>query len=152
MKSTTICIVWALSLVLLNNSIGLGNGLELKRGQVSSRKLRSMARVYMAYGEYGKAQPLLEQALASAKKINIPDYESAMCLIDIACLYNKQNKLTDAEESCEQGLELQQKFLYEKHPHIAYTLRILSSIYMKQKTNQKHKKHEISKDLPPKFR
>lgn len=118
--------------MLLNNSIALGNGVGLKRGQVSSKKLRSMARIYMAYGEYEKAQPLMEQALASARKTNTADYELAMCLIDTACLYNKQNKLTYAEELCKQGLELQQKFLYEKHPHIAYTLRILSSINMEQ--------------------
>jgi len=132
MKSTTSCIVWALSLVLLSNGIALGNKAELRGRRVSSKSLRSMARVYMAYGEYEKAQPLVEQALASARKTNIPDYELAMCLIDTACLYNKQNKLADAEKLCEQGLELQQKFLYENHPYIAYTLRILSSIYREQ--------------------
>ena len=91
-----------------------------------------MARVYMAYGEYEKAKPLVEQALALAKKTSISDYEMAMCLIDTACLYKNQNKLENAEKLCKQGLELQQKLLYENHPYIAYTLGILSSIHREQ--------------------
>jgi len=134
MKSTTSCTVWVLSLVLLllNNSIVVGNEVKPGGKQVSSKTLRTMARVYMAYGEYEKAQPLVEQALTLARKTNIPDYELAMCLIDTACLYKKQNKLTSAEKMCEQGLELQQKLLCKNHPYTAYTLRILSSIYREQ--------------------
>ena len=43
------------------------------------RTLRSMARVYMAYGEYGKAQMLAEQAVALAKTANIADSELYLC-------------------------------------------------------------------------
>ncbi len=132
MKSTTRCLILALSLVLLNNSIALGDTAGSKGKRVSPKTLRSMARVYMAYGQYEKAQPLVEKAFALAKKTNESDYELAMCLIDTAYLYKKQNKLADAEEMCEQGLELQQKVLYNKHPYIAHTLRILSSIYRDQ--------------------
>ncbi len=58
----------------------------------SSRKYRSMARVYMAYGQYQKAQPLAEQALSQAKKDNIDGRELSACLFDLAYIYNKQNK------------------------------------------------------------
>ena len=48
----------------------------------SSRRYRSMARVYMAYGQYQKAQPLAEQALQQAKKDSVDDRELSACLID----------------------------------------------------------------------
>ncbi len=131
-RRTSVFILLVLSLVLLNNSTALGKETELRARGTSSKSLRSMARVYMAYGEYEKAQPLMEKALALTRKTNASDYEFAMCLIDTACLYKKQNKFANAEKMCEEGLELQRKFLYEKHPYIAYTLRILSSIYREQ--------------------
>ena len=91
-----------------------------------------MARIRIAYGNYDQAQPLLERALTLANKPNTDEYELAMCLIDAAYLYKKQDKLASAEKMCEQGLELQQKVLYKNHPYIAHTLRILSSIYREQ--------------------
>ena len=114
---------------VLTDSVGAK---QQNRKSASSRKLRSMARLYMAYGEYSRAQPYAEQALALARKTNIADYELAMCLIDMAYLYKNQNKLTSAEKMCKQGLELQQKCLDENHPYVANTLRILSSIYREQ--------------------
>ena len=131
MKRTTVYIVCALSLILLGGT-ARGGKAELKGGQVSSKTFRTMARVYIAYGEYEKAQSLMEQALASARKANASDHELAMCLIDTACLYKKQNKLTSAEKMCTQGLKFQKKALSENHPYIAYTLRILASIYRQQ--------------------
>lgn len=117
--------------LLLDASIADGKS-ETLRKNPSSTTLRSMARVYMAYGEYTKAQPLAEKALALAKTKESSDSELAMCLIDLATLYTYQGKLGQAEEMCKKGLQLQKKILYKKHPHLAYTLRILSSIYYEQ--------------------
>ncbi len=132
MKKTTIYILWVLGVILCSNNIASGDNIGSGRRLVSSKSLRSMARVYMAYGEYKKAQPLIEQALASARKTNASDNELAMCLIDEACLYKGQNRLSDAEKICREGLELQKESLYKDHPYIAYTLRILYSIYYEQ--------------------
>ena len=98
----------------------------------SSRKYRSMARMYMAYGQYQKAQPLAEQALQHAKKDSVDDRELSACLIDLAYIYNKQNKFNQAEKVCKQGLELQKEAYYEKHPYVAYTMRTLADIYCGQ--------------------
>jgi len=95
----------------------------------SSKALRSMARVYMAYGEYAKAQPLAEKALTLAQKRGACDSELAMCFIDLAVLYSGQGRPADAEKMCELGLHLQEKVLCKNHPYLAYTLRTLSSIY-----------------------
>jgi tetratricopeptide (TPR) repeat protein len=118
-------------IILLIESIAWGQPQQAKK-DLSCKTLRSMARVYMAYGEYTKAQPLAEQALALAKSKGESDSELSMCLIDLATLYKSLDKLLDAENMCEQGLKLQKKVLYESHPYVAYTLRTLGSIYSEQ--------------------
>lgn len=121
----------AFILLLATTSIA-GERAKLSKKYTSSKTLRSMARIYMAYGEYAKAQPLAEKALTLAREKGASDSELAMCLIDLATLYKNQNKLVDAETVCESGLKLQKKDLYKNHPYLAYTLSILSSIYCEQ--------------------
>ena len=129
-KSKVVFLVLVYSLVLNPN---MANGKSDASGKCpSSKTLRSMARVYMAYGEYAKAQPLAEKALTLAKTKEAQDSELAMCFIDLSILYNYQGKLVDAEEMCKSGLNLQKKTLYKNHPYLAYTLRTLSSIYYEQ--------------------
>jgi tetratricopeptide (TPR) repeat protein len=118
-------------IILLVESIAWGLPQPDKKN-LSCKTLRSMARVYMAYGEYTKAQPLAEQALLCAKERGEPDSELAMCLIDLATLYKSQGKLLEAADFCEKGLKLQEKVLYKSHPYVAYTLRTLASIYLDQ--------------------
>ncbi len=124
-------VVLVLGLVLLKGGIADGKPWQGQKS-LPCKTLRSMARVYMAYGEYSKAQPLAERALTLAKRKGACDSELAMCRIDLATLYKNQNKLLDAEKMCELGLKLQEKALYKNHPYIAHTLRILSSIYQEQ--------------------
>ena len=118
-------------IILLMGSMAGGEPQQDKKSH-SSKTLRTMARVYMAFGEYAKAQPLAEKALILAKTRCESDSELALCLIDLATLYKYQNKLADAEKMCELGLKLQKKILYENHPYVAYTLRISGSIYLEQ--------------------
>ena len=118
-------------LSLFTASVAGGEPQQAKKS-LSCKTLRTMARVYMAYGEYTKAQPLAERALTLAKRNCVDDSELAMCLIDLATLYKSQNNLLDAEKMCKLGLELQKKALYEKHPYVAYTFRTLGSIYQEQ--------------------
>ena len=118
-------------IILLIDSMAWAQTQHAKK-DLSCKTLRAMARVYMAYGEYTKAQPLAEQALTLAKKRGESDSELSMCLIDLATLYKSQDKLLDAQKLCEQGLKLQEKVLYKSHPYVAYTLRTLCSIYTEQ--------------------
>ncbi len=130
-KINSIFLVLILSL-MLNTNIANGKSLSAGKKFSSSRTLRTMARIYMAYGDYTKAQPLAEQALSLARKNEASNSELAMCLIDLATLYKNQNKSVNAEKMCVLGLQLQEKTLYKNHPYIAYTLRTLSSIYQQQ--------------------
>ena len=132
LEGKTRFLVLALScLALFTGSVAGGEPRQAKKS-LSCKTLRTMARVYMAYGEYTKAQPLAERALTLAKRNCVDDSELAMCLIDLATLYKSQNNLLDAEKMCKLGLELQKKALYEKHPYVAYTFRTLGAIYQEQ--------------------
>ena len=131
LKSKPLFFVLVFGLTLLNSNIAIGRSV-IGRKYPSSKTLRSIARIYMSYGDYAKAQPFAEQALTLAKKTNASESESYLCLTDLAYLYKNQNKLTDAEKMCKLGLKLQKKVLYDKHPYVAYTLRTLSSIYKEQ--------------------
>lgn len=129
-RSKAILLIFVCSFGLVTN---ISNGKsELTKRSPSSRTLRSMARVYMSYGEYAKAQPLAENALNQAQSQGAPDSEIAMCLIDLSTLYNYQGKLADAEKLCKSGLSIQRKTLYKYHPYLACTVRLLSSIYYEQ--------------------
>lgn len=103
---------------------------ESDRG--NCRVLRCMARMYMACGDYEKAEKLGEMALSRARQQQAGDEQLALCLIDLATLYNRQDKTTHAEKLCMEGLEHQKQALGVDHPYVAYTLRMLSSIYRKQ--------------------
>lgn len=131
LKHKSFFLVSVFILVLAGTSIASEKA-KLNKKYPSSKALRSMARVYMAYGEYAKAQPLAEQALTLAKRNKVSDSELATCLIDLATLYDYKGKLAEAEKICKSGLQLQKKVLYENHPYLAYTLRTLSSIYQQQ--------------------
>lgn len=132
LKGKTRFLVLAFSCFTLLIGNVAGGELQQDKKSPSCKTLRTMARIYMAFGEYAKAQPLAEKALILAKRRCESDSELAMCLIDLATLYKSQNKLIDAEKMCELGLELQKKALYESHPYVAYTLRISGSIYQEQ--------------------
>lgn len=124
-------LVSLLSLALAGTSMAgeiAGSG----KKYLPTKTLRSMARVYMAYGEYAKAQPLAEKALEMAKSKGVSDSELGMCLIDLGTLYSYQGNLDDAKKMCEEGLHIQEKILYKNHPYLAYMLKSLSSIYCEQ--------------------
>jgi tetratricopeptide (TPR) repeat protein len=125
--------IFVLCLISIVLSLGIVNASATPvQNAYSSGTLRSMARVYVACGNYEKAQPLLERALNLAKDTSASDAEMCACMIDTAYLYKNQGKLAEAETMCLHGLQLQQKVNGKNHPYVAYTLRILSEIYMMQ--------------------
>ncbi len=96
----------------------------------SSCKLyRIMARSYMAYGEYGKALPLAENALTMVLQQKNSAEELANCLGDLAFIYSNTERLSEAETFCLLSIALQKQIYYERHPYVAYSLRTLSTIY-----------------------
>ncbi len=99
----------------------------------SSCKLyRIMARSYMAYGEYSKALPLAENALALVLQQKNSAEELANCLGDLAFIYSNTERLSEAETFCLLSIALQKQLYYDRHPYVAYSLRTLSTIYQAQ--------------------
>lgn len=124
-----------LVLVFILASLHSGTAAANRKSEEKTRSckvLRSMARVHMAYGNYAKAQPLAERALTLAKKYNVPDSELCSSLIDLAYIYSHRGMFVEAEKTCKQGLEIQEKFYRQNHPYVAYTLRTLASIHRGQ--------------------
>ena len=119
--------------VLISFNICAATRADYTDKQHSSRTLRIMARMYIAHGDYAKAQPLAERALNLARKNNVSNDELSLCLNDLAYLYKEQHRLDEAETLCRDGLRIQEKLQYANHPYIAQTLRTLSSIYRLQK-------------------
>jgi tetratricopeptide (TPR) repeat protein len=98
---------------------------------VSTASLRSVARLYMAYGNYDKAQAVAQTALAGAEKDNIGGEELALCLIDLGTVYSYQDMLEESANLLSKGVQLQKKAV-GKHPYVAYTLQMLCDVYRRQ--------------------
>ncbi|MEJ5260628.1 MAG: tetratricopeptide repeat protein [Anaerohalosphaeraceae bacterium] len=100
--------------------------------QPLSRKLRGIARLYMAYGEYNKAEGYLLRALQSSRSDKASESETAVCMVDLATLYSYQDRLAESEELFWRGLAAQQKALGPDHPYVAHTLRNLTAVYIRR--------------------
>lgn len=125
----TLCLLFATSqLEPVAAREGAGSGQPA--GQV--RKLRMMARVYMACGAYSEARLFAQRALETAETQGASDQELCACRLDLAYLYTEVGQYDEAETQCKQGIELQQKFYPEKHPDVASALRIMSAILREQ--------------------
>lgn len=131
-NKTSVVLIAIIALVFCNSSIVMAKSKPITRRSLSSRSMRSMARAYMAYGYYSKAQPIAERALKLAIETNAANEELAMCLSDLSTVYTKQGMLKEAEEKCGLALRLQEKMYDGAHPYIAYTQRSLSIVYRLQ--------------------
>lgn len=101
-------------------------------GQISTRMLRSMARLYMANNNYDKAAPIAQRALNIALA-NQPDQaELSSCYTDLAYVYMNTGKLDEAETMCKAGIKLQLQAYCATHPYVAYSLKTLSTIHRRQ--------------------
>lgn len=105
---------------------------SFQQDQFPSRKFRSIARLYMAYGQYDKAEVNLLRALQLSQSDDVTDSERAICIIDLATLYSYQDRLAESEELFWRGLDAQQKALGPDHPYVAHTLRNLTAVYIRR--------------------
>ena len=87
MQCGIVGIVFSLSIF----AFGVNCYANLNTDNFSPKALRLMARVYMAHGDYDKAQPLLEKSLYLAKAQNTLDEELCYSLLDTAWLYQNQS-------------------------------------------------------------
>lgn len=98
--------------------------------KLSTKTLRSMARAYMAFGQYEKAYTYADRAVRQADRADTG--ETALCLIDMGTVYSYSGHLEKAATYFNQGIELQKAALFETHPYVAHTQRMLASVYIRQ--------------------
>ena len=98
----------------------------------STKTLRSMSRAYIAFGKYDKAQKLASEALKKAREEKVETGELALCLIDMATVCSDKGQLAEASNYFEKGVKLQKTALFDNHPYVAHTLRMLSDVYRRQ--------------------
>jgi serine/threonine-protein kinase len=96
--------------------------------QLSSKKLRSMARIFMTYGDYEKACGLAEKAYHTAVNIKAENGELALCMIDLGTVYSNLERFSEASQMLQEGVHLQKKALFDNHPYVAHTYRLLSDV------------------------
>lgn len=114
--------------LILCLSLQAAAGIQQKDKQLSPRTLRTMARVYMTYGKDDQACRAAEKALSLAQSTPTETHELALCMIDLATVYGKLDKLAASEKMFEQGIRLQKQALFEDHPYVAQTYRMLSDV------------------------
>lgn len=95
---------------------------------MSSRTLRTMARIYMTYGNYEKAQLMAEQACAMTQSDAVGSNEQALCMIDLATVYSGMGRLSESDQMFQAGIEIQKQALFDDHPYVAQSYRMLSDV------------------------
>lgn len=99
---------------------------------LSINALRSMARAYIVCGEYEKAHSLAAQALRQGRLQETDAGDMALCLIDMGTVCSYEGLLTQAHQCLEEGVEFQKQALFDDHPYVARTLRMLSDVCLRQ--------------------
>jgi tetratricopeptide (TPR) repeat protein len=95
---------------------------------MSSQTLRTMARIYMTYGDYEKAQVMAERAYAMTQSDAVGSNEQALCMIDLATVYSGLGKLSQSDQMFQAGIEIQKQALFDDHPYVAQSYRMLSDV------------------------
>ncbi len=99
-----------------------------QKTKLSSKKLRSMARILMTYGDYEKARGLAEKAYSTACANKAEKNETALCMIDLGTVYSNLNMLSEAAQLLQSGADMQKQALFDSHPYVAHTYRLLSDV------------------------
>ena len=97
------------------------------------RQLSEQVEQLYKQGEYGKAIPLAERALALKKKIYGEEHPRvALSLNNLALLYFKQGNYAKAEPLLKRSLTIFKKALGKQHPKVATNLNNLGLLYSEQ--------------------
>jgi serine/threonine protein kinase/tetratricopeptide (TPR) repeat protein len=100
--------------------------------------LTVIGRIYRRYGEYDKAQHLLEQALVSGRTVFGAEHvRVAQTLNDIGVLQTDRGDYATAERSLEQALDMRRRLLGQEHGDVAVTLVELGRVHQDRGFNQR---------------
>jgi tetratricopeptide (TPR) repeat protein len=113
--------------------LGLSHELTIEMTEELLGLLDYLADVYYEKGEYSKAQPLLEKALAIRyDKLEKEHWDIPNSLNSLALLYQAQGEYDKAAPLLEKALAIHEKILDPEHPDVAMSLNNLGALYQKQ--------------------
>ncbi len=108
----------------------------LGQPELEAQLLTVIGRVYRMLGQYDKAQPLLEEAVAIGRRR--PESEGlAQSLNDLGALRNQRGDYIAAERIVLEALAMRRRLLGPDHADIAVTLEVLSRIYTLHGNNKR---------------
>jgi eukaryotic-like serine/threonine-protein kinase len=106
--------------------------------ELQTGMLTVLGRIYRRLGVYDKAQPLLEQALASGNSTVDPDrVELAQTLHDLGTVLADKGDYAAGAQRLEQALAMRRRLLGEEHADVAVTLSELGRAYQDLGLNQR---------------
>ena len=92
--------------------------------------LNNLAALYETQGQYAKAEPLYQRALAIREKALGPEHpDVAASLNNLAVLYHAQGQYAKAEPLYQRALAIREKALGPEHPDVATSLNNLAVLY-----------------------
>jgi CHAT domain-containing protein/Tfp pilus assembly protein PilF len=103
---------------------------ELRGTPDFADSLNNLARLYLDRGDYAKAEPLLNRALAIREKTLGPEHpDVADSLNNLASLYLDRGDYAKAEPLLERALVIREKALGPEHPDVADSINNLARLY-----------------------
>jgi serine/threonine protein kinase/Tfp pilus assembly protein PilF len=108
-------------------------GKDLTRQPEVEAELReTIGEVYLALGNYDRAEAMCRQALAIRRKLGGPPGKLAGALNDLGNALYKQGKLPEAEAMHREALAIRRKVLGGQHPDVASSLSGLANVLWAQ--------------------
>ena len=106
--------------------------------ELQADMLTVLGRMYRRLGVFDKAQPLLEQALASGRAAYGPEHvDIAQTLHDLGVVLADKGDYTGAAQRLEQALAMRRRLLGNDHADVAVTLSELGRVYQDLGLNQR---------------
>ena len=97
--------------------------------EVQTRMLLLVGRIYRSLGEYDKATPLMERALAERRRFLGPNHEDvATSLFHLATLRMDQGRFEEATQLAHEALALHRALLGDQHAAVATDLYLLATL------------------------
>jgi len=97
--------------------------------ELQAEMLTLMGRIYERLGDRERAMPLLQEAVAAARRLFGPSPRLAQGLNDLGVLLAEKGDLAAAEPLLEEALGLRRKLLGDENPEVAVTLVELGRVY-----------------------
>ncbi len=96
--------------------------------EVEAELRNTIGEVYLALGQYGRAEKILRQALAKSKLLGRVHREVATSLGNLALALENQDKLTEAESMQREALAIRRELFGYDHLEVASSLNSLAIV------------------------